>query len=102
MSTLRSADEARPAEVGTTAEGKIDADMVAIAETIIKRRSGAFDPASCRDRYQDALSELVVAKTKGLATTPRAIAEPPEGINLMEALKRSLAQDGKLATMGLS
>jgi DNA end-binding protein Ku len=57
---------------------------------------------SFRDRYQDALRELVEAKTKGLATTPRAIAEPAKVINLMEALKRSLAQDGKLATMGLS
>jgi hypothetical protein len=35
-------------------------------------------------------------------TTPRAIAESPKVINLMEALRRSLAQDGKLATIGLS
>jgi DNA end-binding protein Ku len=52
-----------------------------------------FEPASLRDRYHDALRELVEAKTKGLATTPRAIAEPPKVINLMDALKRSLAQD---------
>jgi non-homologous end joining protein Ku len=32
-----------------------------------------FDPASFRDRYQDALRELAEAKTKGLATTPRAV-----------------------------
>jgi hypothetical protein len=56
--------------------------LVAIAETIIERRSGAFEPASFRDRYQDALRELVEAKTEGLATTPRAIAEPPKVINL--------------------
>jgi hypothetical protein len=37
---------------------------------------GAFEPASFRDRYQDALCDLVEAKTKGLVTTPRAIAEP--------------------------
>jgi len=35
-----------------------------------------------RDRYQDALR---VAKTKGPATTPRAIAEPPKVMNLWVA-----------------
>jgi DNA end-binding protein Ku len=51
------------------------------------------EPASFRDRYQDALREVVEAKTKGLATPPRAIAGSPKVIKLMEALKRSLAQD---------
>jgi hypothetical protein len=40
--------------------------------------------------------ELVEAKTNGLATTPRAIVEPPKIINLIDALKRSLAQDAEL------
>ena len=65
--------------------------MVEIVGAIVGRRSGAFEPASFGDRYQDALRELVEAKTKGLATTPRAIAEPPKVINLMEALKRRLS-----------
>ena len=93
MSTLRSADEVRPAEFGAKAKGEADPDMVAIAETIIERRAGAFEPAEFRDRYQDALRELVMAKTQGLASAPRAIEEPPKVINLMEALKRSLAQE---------
>jgi DNA end-binding protein Ku len=63
---LRSADEVRPAEFGAKPDGEADADMVAIAETIIERRTGAFDPETFRDRYQDALRELVEAKTKGL------------------------------------
>jgi hypothetical protein len=67
--------------------------MGATGEAITGRRSGAFEPASLRDHYHDALRELVEAKTKGPATTPRAIAESPKVINLMEALKRSLAQD---------
>jgi DNA end-binding protein Ku len=95
MSTVRSADEVRPAEFGAKAEGEADPDMVAIAETIIARRSGAFDPETFRDRYQDALRELVNAKTKGLARPAREIEEPPKVINLMEALKRSLAQEGQ-------
>jgi DNA end-binding protein Ku len=93
MSTVRSADEVRPAEFGPSAKGEIDPDMVAIAETIIDRRSGAFDPTTFRDRYQDALHELVAEKTKGQVMAPREIAEPPKVINLMDALKRSLAQE---------
>ena len=54
----RSADEVRPAEFGAKARGEADPDMVTIAETIIKRRSGAFEPVSFRDRYQNALRKL--------------------------------------------
>jgi DNA end-binding protein Ku len=95
MSTLRSADEVRPAEFDASAKGEVDADMIAIAETIIERRSGEFDPTSFRDKYQDALRELVEEKTKGRVVAPREVAEPPKVINLMEALKRSLAQEEK-------
>jgi DNA end-binding protein Ku len=93
MSTLRTGDEVRPAEFAAKAKDEADPDMVAIAETIIERRAGAFEPAEFRDRYQDALRELVDAKTKGLAAAPRAVEEPPKVINLMDALKRSLAQE---------
>src|ERR1700676_1518156 len=49
MSTLRSADEVRAAEFAdaTDASG-IDPDMLSIAETIIERRKGAFDPVDFR------------------------------------------------------
>jgi DNA end-binding protein Ku len=70
MSTLRSDDEVRRAEFGAKARGEVDADVVTIAETIIERQSGAFGPASFRNRYQDALRESVDAKTKGLANRP--------------------------------
>jgi DNA end-binding protein Ku len=93
MTTVRSADEVRPAEFGPLPKSEIDADMVGIAETIIERRSGAFDPETFRDRYQDALRELVAEKTKGEVVTRREVEEPPKVINLMDALKRSLAQE---------
>ena len=61
--TLRASEEVRAAAFAK-ADTDIDADMVAIAETIIKRRSGRFDPATFRDRYQEALRELIEAATR--------------------------------------
>jgi DNA end-binding protein Ku len=90
--TLRASEEVRAAAFAK-ADTEIDADMVAIAETIIKRRSGHFDPATFRDRYQEALRELIEAKMKGLPVTPRQISPPAPVLDLMAALKRSLAQE---------
>ncbi|HEY3911482.1 MAG TPA: Ku protein [Stellaceae bacterium] len=94
MSTLRASDEVRAAEFAGKAEGEVDPELVALAETIIERKSGAFEPASFRDRYQDALRALVEGKLKGeMIGAPPEIAEPPKVINLMDALKRSLARE---------
>ena len=89
--TLRAAEEVRAAQFGT-AEGDLNAEMVAIAGAIIKQRTGVFDPRDYRDRYQEALRELIEAKMKGLTVKPREIGAPPPVIDLMAALKRSLAQ----------
>jgi DNA end-binding protein Ku len=95
--TLRAADEVRIPQFGS-AEGDLDAEMVAIANAIIKQRTGKFDPSTFRDRYQDALRELIDAKMKGLTIKPRAITTPPPVIDLMAALKRCLAQEPPAAT----
>jgi DNA end-binding protein Ku len=94
MRTLRSADEVREAEFGDAA-AEADPDMVAVAKTIIERRAGEFDPEEFRDRYQDALRELVESKVKGKGVIKKTAATaPPKVIDLMEALKRSLAEGG--------
>jgi len=90
--TLRTVDEVRASQFGN-AEGDLDAEMVAIAGAIINQRSGKFDPSTYRDRYQEALLELVEAKMKGVRITPKEVSAPPPVIDLMAALKRSLAQD---------
>jgi DNA end-binding protein Ku len=56
-----------------SAEGDLDAEMVAIAGAIIRQRTGHFDPSTYRDRYQEALQQLIEAKTKGLTIKPRAV-----------------------------
>jgi DNA end-binding protein Ku len=90
--TLRAAEEVRAAAF-EEADDDVDADMVAIAATIIRRRSGRFDPVTFQDRYQEALRELIEAKLKGLPVRPKQIAEPRPVVDLMAAVKRSLAQE---------
>jgi len=90
--TLRAADEVRAPQFGDNA-GDLDAEMVAIAGAIIKQRAGRFDPSTHRDRYQEALRTLIEAKLKGLPAKPREVATPLPMIDLMAALKRSLAQN---------
>jgi hypothetical protein len=54
-------------------------------------RSGTFDLSTYRDRYQEALRELIEAKTKELTIKPQPVAQPSPVIDLA-ALKRSLAR----------
>lgn len=95
--TLRAADEVRAPQFAD-AEGDLDPEMVAIAGAIIRQRTGKFDPSTFRDRYQDALRQLIEAKMKGLTITPRTVSPIPPVIDLMAALKRSLAQETPAAT----
>src|SRR5215471_7454627 len=90
--TLRAAEEVRAAQF-PSAEGEVDVAMVAITKAIIAQRTGAFDPSAYKDRYQEALRELIEAKIKGLTVKPLEVAAPPPVIDLMAALKRSLAQE---------
>jgi DNA end-binding protein Ku len=90
--TLRAAEEVRPADFGRY-EGELDAEAVAIAAVIIKRKTGAFDPATFRDRYQEALRELIEAKMKGLPVKAGPVIQPRPMLDLMAALKNSLAQE---------
>ena len=91
--TLRSQDEVRDAgdyfdDIPTV---KPDADMVEIAARIIGQKEADFDPSEFRDRYDDALREMIKTKTKGGKGTVD-VAEPDDTnvIDLMAALKNSL------------
>ena len=90
--TLRARDEVRDAGdfIDSIPTVKADKDMIEIAHKIIGQKEADFDPAEFRDGYDDALREMINAKTKGkkLVASP----EPDETnvIDLMEALKNSL------------
>ena len=90
--TLRASEEVRAAAFEKP-DTDIDADIVAVAETIIKRRSGRLDPTTFRDRYQETLPELIEAKMNGVPVKPKQIAPPAPVHDFMAALKRGLAQE---------
>jgi len=74
---------------------KPNRQMVEIAEKIITQLEGPFDPAEFRDRYEEALRDLIRRKEKGEKPTVAAPpAEPSNVIDLMAALKKSLGAKG--------
>jgi DNA end-binding protein Ku len=72
---------------------KVTKDMLDLAKHIVEKKSGSFEPDKFEDHYESALIDLINRKRSGIRT-PKA--EPKTGgnvINLMDALKRSLASE---------
>jgi len=97
LTTLRNRSAVVPAAsvFGDLSKVKVDADMAEIAELIIAKKTGSFDPATFEDRYENALLDLIKAKQSGHAL-PKAKSAPRVKVtDLLETLKRSLrAEDG--------
>ena len=74
---------------------KPERQMVDIAEKIIDQLEGPFNADEFRDRYEEALRDLIRRKEKGEKPTVTAPpAEPSNVIDLMAALKKSLGAKG--------
>jgi DNA end-binding protein Ku len=73
-------------------------DMLTLAEHILDSKAGEFDPATFRDRYEEVLLAHLKAKQAGIVPERKpAFAAPHRLVNLMEALRRSVAEDPKPA-----
>ncbi len=72
---------------------KPDPDMVGLATQLIDRQTGTYDQSDAEDRYEARLRELIAAKLKGEGLSPEPEPETDRGnvIDLMAALKQSLA-----------
>jgi DNA end-binding protein Ku len=98
--TLRFAAEMREAKDYSTGveQTKADAAQLALAKQLITAYTQPFVSGNFKDQYEEALRELVEAKMQNLpAPAPEAEKKPPQVIDLMEALKKSLAQAGAAA-----
>jgi DNA end-binding protein Ku len=98
--TLRYPYEVRSAEdyFCDLPELTIAPDMLTLAEHILDRKAGEFNPATFRDRYEEAL--LAHLKAKQAGTVPerkQMFAARQRVVRLMEALRRSVAAETKSA-----
>jgi DNA end-binding protein Ku len=96
VTTLRSHDEIRSsAGVFDRHLPRPDAKMLEIAERIIHQQEAEFDPSDFKDRYEDALRDLIARKAKGEdLVTSEEPEEEDKVVDLMEALRRSLKGGG--------
>ena len=97
LTTLRTHEDILPASDVAEFEKlpKPDRSMLEIAEKIVDKLEGKFDPSTFKDRYEDAVRDLIARKKKGqkIVTAPPVESEG-KVINLMDALRRSLAGEG--------
>lgn len=105
LEVLRYADEVAKAQnyFREIEDKEADPDLLDMATTIIEKKTAPFDPREFHDRYVDALHRLIEkkAKAKGRKILEDVGDEPaPRGgnvIDLMAALKKSLASEGAAA-----
>ena len=95
--TIRSDAEVRqPDEIfGPITDAEPDPEMISIAEKIIDQREGPFDPSQFVDRYETALKKLIADKQKGRKVTAVDQGEDTNVVDLMAALRASLAAKDK-------
>src|SRR5260370_2358153 len=99
--TLRYPSEVRNAEdyFGDLPDITVAADMLALAEQILDGKAGNFEPASFRDRYEEALLAHIKEKQAGARQERQPPPPPPHpGPQLPEALRPNVAGDTRPAT----
>jgi DNA end-binding protein Ku len=73
---------------------KLPGEMLDIAQEIISRMSGHFEPETFTDRYEEAVVAMLKAKQAGQTFTVPEAAAPGNVVNIMDALKKSLEAAG--------
>jgi DNA end-binding protein Ku len=97
LETIFYQDEVRsPADLpGAGEEVELSADEMQLAEDLIERMSGEFDLSGHKDEYRDKLLEIIEQKIEGKQITVPEIESLAPVIDIMSALKESIASQEK-------
>ncbi|NIX78371.1 Ku protein [Microvirga terricola] len=98
--TLRFGDEVRDPDLyfGPIKARTVDTKVMSLVSALIDERTSAWTADMAKDPVQEQLLSLIASKKKGKRPSkPRRAAEPQANnvINIMDALQRSLAAEGK-------
>jgi DNA end-binding protein Ku len=96
LHTMYYRDEiANVAEYGKNEDAKLNPQEVKLAGQLVQSLAADFNPKEYRDEFQERLNVLIEAKLKGqsVAAAPEAPRAPV--IDIMQALKKSLAASNK-------
>jgi DNA end-binding protein Ku len=99
--TLRYGDEVRSPEAAFSVTEKPEAKSLTLMKTLIEKHTEAWSPDMTEDPVQDKLAALIKAKKKGRGKKPKPAVEQPAPatggnvINIMDALKKSIAQNAR-------
>ena len=68
--------------------------MLKLAQHILQSKATDFDPSRFVDHYEEAVVEMIKKKQAGITVSrERATPRPQNVVNLMDALRRSIAQE---------
>ncbi len=73
---------------------KLPEEMKELAHLIIQKKTGHFVAAEFNDRYEDAVVDLIRSKQAGLPVRTQAEPRPSNVVNIMDALRKSIAAVG--------
>jgi DNA end-binding protein Ku len=91
LHTMFYSSEIRAAESVPTDKVELKEQEKKLAQQLIESLAAPFEPQKYRDEYQDNVRAMIAAKLKGQEVTEVAQPHMAPVIDLMEALKKSLA-----------
>jgi len=92
LHTMFYSNEIRAAESVPTDKTELKEQEKKLARQLIESLAAPFEPQKYRDEYQENVRAMIAAKLKGQEVTEVAQPHMAPVIDLMEALKKSLAE----------
>ena len=78
---------------------KVEPDILKLAQHILQSKATDFDPSQFVDHYEEAVVAMLKKKQAGLPASRERDAPRPQNVaNLMDALRRSIAEEKAAST----